>query len=258
MLGDYHVHIDKLEWSIETIKEICEKAADNGVDRVGLVVHTKVLDGFQPLYSHILSNGSEHKKLKFDKDINQYISLISSAKGLGCPVDLGVEVCYFPQGQQFLGAKLNSYPFDYKIGSVHLIGDKHYKTALEYYKDNKIVGRKYYELVLKAAESGLFDIIGHIEVPRREGIPGLDQYPGILEQICYALVKNNCAVEINTKWLVKHDRIVPDLSTLKYMMDKGVKLVFGSDAHHIDRIGYALDDARTAIVEAGYKCFSLV
>lgn len=258
MFTDYHVHIDKLDWSIETVEGICKKAEQAGVDRVGIVVHTKALDGFQPLYSHILSIDPDHKKLKFDRNIDRYFELLTGAKDLGYPIDIGIEVCYSPQGEDFLSEKLEGYPFDYKIGSVHLIDDKHYKTAIEHYKSRRVVGNLYYDLILKAVKSGLFNIIGHIEVARREGIPGLQYYPDTLVQICDELIKNNCAVEINTKWLVKHGHIIPDRDTLKFMESKGVKLVFGSDAHHIERIGFEMDSASYAIGDAGYRAFSFL
>lgn len=258
LFADYHVHLDKLEWSMNTIESICRRAEDAGVDKVGLVVHTKILDGFEPLYEHILSDGSSRSKFKFDRDTEDYIKLIDKAKRLKLPVETGVEICYSPQGEDFLCSKLASCSFDYKIGSVHLIEGRHYKTAIELYKDEIKVGRLYYELVLKAASSGLFDVIGHIEVARREGIPGLDYYPDLLESICSALVKHDCAVEINTKWLLKHDYITPAEDTLKFMEIRGVKLVFGSDAHHMERIGYGKADAEAAIKKAGYTSFSLL
>lgn len=258
MFADYHVHLDKMEWSIDTIKDLCKIASESGIDKVGLVVHTKALEGFQPLYSHVLADGKDHKKFKFDRDIEEYIELLNSAKNIGLPVKTGVEVCYSSQGDEFLRRKLKEYPFDYKIGSVHLIDGRHYKTALEYYKDCDKVGRMYYELILKAIESGLFNIIGHIEVARREGIPGLQNYPDLLEKICESLVHNNCAVEINTKWLTKHNQLIPDRETLNIMAKNGVRLVFGSDAHHIDRIGFAGDIAESEIAGAGYMGFSYI
>jgi histidinol-phosphatase (PHP family) len=256
MFVDYHVHIDKLEWSLNTVEQICKRAEEIGVDRVGIVVHTKALDGFQPLYEHVLSKDSDHKKLKFNRDIDSYFGLLTKAKRLGYPIDIGIEVCYSPQGEDFLKNKLALYPFDYKIGSVHLIDDKHYKTSIEHYKNRFVVGMLYYKLILKAIKCGMFNIVGHIEVARREGIPGLQCYPDILEEICDALIENNCTVEINTKWLVKHGDIIPDMETLQYMESKDVKLVFGSDAHHIERIGFEMENASSAICGAGYRGFS--
>lgn len=255
MFADYHVHLDRLDWSVDTIEKISSNAKISGVDRVGLVVHTKALRGFEPLYSNILCDGSKHKKLKFDKDIDEYVDLVLKSRQAGYPVRLGVEVCYSSEGEDFLHKKLKEYPFDYRIGSVHMIKGMHYKTAVEKCRSIEDVGKEYYNLVLSAIESKLFNIIGHIEIVRREDIPGLEHYPDLLEKISSSLVRNNCAIEINTKWLIKHDSIVPEIYTLKFMRDKGVKLVFGSDAHHIDRIGFAKYEALKAICDAGYDGF---
>ncbi|WP_054873276.1 PHP domain-containing protein [Oxobacter pfennigii] len=258
MFVDYHVHLDKLDWNIETINDLTNVAKSKGVDSIGVVVHTKILSGFEPLYSHVFKDGQNHKKLKFDKSIDEYLSLLEYAKKEGYPVLTGLEVCYAPEGEEFLKSKLGEYPYDFLIGSVHLIESRHFKTAVEFYGNTEMVGRMYYERVLKAARSGLFNIIGHIEIARREGIPSLDYYPELLDEICRELVKNNCAVEINTKWLTKRDYLVPDKTTLEYMFNAGVKVVFSSDAHHKGRIGYEKDKAISAIKAAGYESFSIV
>jgi histidinol-phosphatase (PHP family) len=256
MFEDYHVHLDKVDWSVDTIKEMCKIAKSRGVDRLGLVVHTRALEGFKPLYHDIIADGKSHSKFKFDRSMDQYMDTLVKAKAEGCPVDIGLEVCYSPEGESFLKKKLKEYPLDFVIGSIHLIEGMHYKTALEKYNDTNIVGKLYYNLVLDAIESGLFDIIGHIEVVRREGILGLDHFPDILKNIADSMNENDCALEINTKWLVKRDYIVPDCDTLKYMESKGIKLVFGSDAHHMDRIGFEKDTAFRAIQNAGYNGFA--
>jgi len=181
--------------------------------------------------------------------------MMSEAKVRRYPVMIGLEVCYAPEGEDFLRQKLREYPLDYTIGSVHLIGSLHFKTAVERYCDVEKVGEMYYLLVLKAVKSKLFNIIGHIEIARREGIPGLNHYPDILEDICTSLVENHCAVEINTKGLAKRGRLFPDKDTLEYMASRGVKVVFGSDAHHKSRIGSAKDLALDLIKDAGYKGF---
>lgn len=258
MLIDYHVHLDGLDWSIKTIDELCRNAREKGVARVGTVVHTKILNGFQPLYYHILRRGGKHKKLIFNRDINEYINIVMYAKKLGYPVDLGIEACYSPEGESFLRNKLPQYPFDFTIGSVHLVGDKHFKTIVKYYKSKARVGRIYYGLVNRAIESGLFNIIGHIEIVRREGIPGLCYYPELLDSICDSLVRRNCTVEVNTKWLRHHDYLVPDKGTLMLMASRGVKVVFGSDAHHSDKIGYGAEEAYKEITLSGFGGFSVI
>lgn len=258
MLVDYHVHIDKLDWSLKTIDELCRSANERGINRIGVVVHTRIINGFQPLYYHILYRGTKHRKLVFNRNINEYIGLIKYAKAAGYPVDLGMEICYSPEGEDFLRDRLPQYPLDYTIGSVHLIGDKHFKTVVKYYKSRIPVGRIYYSLILRAIESGLFNIIGHIEIVRREGIPGLCHYPDLLDTICSSLIKNNCAVELNTKWLKNHDYLVPERGTLMYMSAKGVKIVFGSDAHHPETIGSGIKEAIDEITRIGFSEFSTI
>jgi len=107
VLVDYHVHLDKFDWNLESIEGMCNKAKEVGVDKIGVVVHTRAIEEFEPLYRHILSDGMEHRKLKFDRSLDSYINLLESAKKKGYPVSTGVEVCYSKEGEDFLSQKLS-------------------------------------------------------------------------------------------------------------------------------------------------------
>jgi len=106
MFLDYHVHFDKLEWSLNTIEEMCAQAREAGVDMLGILLHTKILKGFEPLYGHVLSDGLRHRKLVFDKNIEEFIKIMSEAKLRRYTVMIGLEVRYPPERADFLRQQL--------------------------------------------------------------------------------------------------------------------------------------------------------
>ena len=88
-------------------------------------------------------------------------------------VGIGLEADFHPGTEGFLAQLLRRYPFDYVIGSVHYLGAwplDHPDHQEEYaWRDLKEVFRAYFQEVEKAARSGLFHAIGHLDLPKKFG-----------------------------------------------------------------------------------------
>lgn len=86
---------------------------------------------------------------------------------------IGLEADFHPGTEGFLAQLLRRYPFDYVIGSVHYLGAwplDHPDHQEEYaWRDLKEVFRAYFQEVEKAARSGLFHAIGHLDLPKKFG-----------------------------------------------------------------------------------------
>ena len=66
--------------------------------------------------------------------------------------------------------------------------------------------------------------------------------------------KHNCAIELNTAGLRKDCReIYPGRKILQLAFQKGVPIVFGSDAHAPEEVGMNFADAIQLAHEVGYK-----
>ncbi|MBD3286762.1 histidinol-phosphatase HisJ family protein, partial [candidate division WOR-3 bacterium] len=114
----------------------------------------------------------------------------------------GVEIGFIPGYESQIAEFLNSFPFDYSIGSVHwveglLVSDWTRKreaggeSYLPYYKD-----------LLSAASSGLFQVLGHLDYVRKYLLApeAYDHaaYELIIDEILEACAETGTAVEINT------------------------------------------------------------
>ena len=87
-------------------------------------------------------------------------------------VRLGLEVDYFPETIERVQEQLATYPFDFLIGSVHFVDgfpiDFHAQPWQEIPQDSRdTVWRGYWRLLRATAQSGIFDIIGHFDLPKK-------------------------------------------------------------------------------------------
>ena len=112
---------------------------------------------------------------------------------------------------------------------------------------------EYFERLTQAAASGLFDFIGHADLPKKFGCyppPGCEAlFPPFLE----AARKADVAIELNTAGLRKDCReIYPSRSFLELARARGVPIVFGSDAHAPAEVGLNFAEALALALEVGY------
>jgi hypothetical protein len=89
---------------------------------------------------------------------------------------LGIEADYRPGTVTEVQGLLENYPFDYVIGSVHFLEDWGFDDPrhIDEYRGRDVdsLWAQYLELVGDAAESGLFTILGHLDLIKKFGFMG--------------------------------------------------------------------------------------
>jgi len=203
------------------LKEFASRAEAINLDGLGFSDHSYYLDSFN------------FDNLLYLKNSCQNIS-----------IKIGIEFDYFPEKENEIRDIIASYPFDYTIGSVHHIGDWNFdhpdykfkfsqKSLFELYRD-------YYRIIEKAAESRLFNIIGHLDLIKIYDYRLADKNQEI-DLVIPALKKiaeNDIAVEINTNGLNKPvEEFYPSDYILKMIGELNIPVVLGSDAHSAERVG---------------------
>jgi len=168
----------------------------------------------------------------------------------------GIEVDWIPGKESEILKYLDTYPFDYVIGSVHYMGKESVDLGREFYtgKDMARVFNEYFEAVSKAAASGLFDIIAHPDLIRIYG----HQHPGdptpVYRKLARALKLHDVAFEINTNGRNKPlGNFYPDPQYLHIFAEEGVALCINSDAHMPERVAQHFDEAYQAATAAGFR-----
>jgi histidinol-phosphatase (PHP family) len=175
-------------------------------------------------------------------------------------IRLALEIDYLPDQEDWIRELLRRHPWDYCIGSVHYVRpgwdiDNPAKLA-EWKKRTPIeVWTLYFDRLTQAAASGLFQIIGHVDLPKKFCYyPSEDRLP-LYRQFIAAAQKAGVAVELNTAGLRKECReIYPCRALLELAVAAGIPITFGSDAHAPEEVGLNFPEAIQLAKAVGYTC----
>ncbi|MDR3288266.1 MAG: histidinol-phosphatase HisJ family protein [Peptococcaceae bacterium] len=171
---------------------------------------------------------------------------------------VGLEVDYRPGEEERIRGMLAQFPFDYVIGSVHEIygwpfdmpdQEGSYRRA-----DPDELYQRYFEIVAQAAQSGLFQIIGHLDLIKLFGVrPSRD----ILEHAAPALSEiaaRALTVEINTNGRYKPvGEFYPERKLIQEIQRRDISFTLGSDAHQPEVVGRDLPEAAELLRSVGVR-----
>ncbi|MBN1552659.1 histidinol-phosphatase HisJ family protein [bacterium] len=246
-LIDYHIHTVFSDGK-STHNDYIASALKTGLTEIGFTDHIC----HRPVpWSMELSRIAELKKT------------VTTLKNLELPgVKLGIEMDYLPGHESDIHSVIRALEPDYVIGSVHFIGDWNYDSPLYISRfserDLMEIYSEYFDLVGKAAKSGLFDIIGHADLIKKFGhVPGkplTDLYSKALKIIKSADV----CIELNTSG---RDRpcgeFYPCDEFIGISSSMGIPVTLGSDAHTADELGRYFGEAIQLLKKLGYRDVSI-
>ena len=255
MIVDYHVHLRDGEQRVaherRAIGPFIETALARGVAEVGFAEHVYYFRQTAEIWDiPYLSERCVH-------DLDAYCEAILAAKNAGLPVRLGVEVDFVGERQARLAEILDGYPFDFRLGSVHWLGDLAVDMSPGAWELMTVdeIWTAYTQAVCELAVGGTVDVIAHPDLPK---IFGRRPDPGLLtdlhEQMALTIAASGLAAEISTAGLRKPvAELYPDASLLRVLARTGVPVTLASDAHEPDLVGADFDQALALAREAGCK-----
>jgi histidinol-phosphatase (PHP family) len=149
------------------------------------------------------------------------------------------------------------------IGSVHISADSPYKggRVASFVAGRSLAGivEPYFDEVIGAARSGLFDTIGHLDFVKRYLVPHvlpaqLAAAPELYETVLAALVETGTALEVNASGLRQLPRETYPAAPIveRYRALGGAHVTIGSDAHRTEWFSYGLEEAYRLVATAGY------
>ncbi len=246
-LCDYHVHTDLSFDGRGTLSDFCLAAIDHGIKELGFSEHVGI-DASDDAYGTL--------------DYERYRRGIESVRERYAGkliVKMGVEVDFRSGVIAGIEHYIQTHEFDYVIGAVHYLeGDILLRTAIFEERPQREVWDDYFNEMFLMAQTGLFDIIAHLDVPKRGYVPlygpfDWTLYEDAIGKVLAEAITRDTALEINTAGLRKQaDEIFPSLGVLKLYHQLGGKLVtFGSDAHSPGKVGCDFGAALEAADAAG-------
>ncbi|MDE3068322.1 MAG: histidinol-phosphatase HisJ family protein [Verrucomicrobiota bacterium] len=245
---DYHLHTPLCRHATGAPAEYARRAVELGFQEIGFSDHSPMpRDDF------------DNWRMRLDQ-LDEYVETVRRVQRdfPRLTVRLALEVDYLPGGEDWIRDLAARHPWDYFIGSVHYVSDDWaiddpQKLSEWNNRDAREVWTLYFERLTRAAETGLFEIIGHADLPKKFGHrPSQDCAP-LYETFLEAARKHGCALDINTAGLRKDCReIYPSREILRLAFQTGVAITFGSDAHAPEEVGMNFAEAVQLARGVGY------
>ncbi len=251
MRMDYHMHFEHGSYDEGWVQGFFDAAARRGLDEIGITEHSHGFREFQSFYyDDLVLDDSDVgsfqqtwlKKNKFKYSLDDYFTFMDALKRKGKPVKTGIEVCNF-NDQEAVGAILDRYPFDYRVGSVHFLRGWAYDSAEIQAEWERHPLEEIYGWYAEAAEAlcagGHYDALGHpFNIRLFRHIPDFDVSP-YLERVARAMKKADMAVDINTGTLYRYPirEISPYPAFMEVAAAYGLPVITSSDAHEPEDCG---------------------
>jgi len=256
MAADYHIHTSMCRHAEGGVREYVERAAELGMREMGFADHLPFLGGWEPL--HDLTDDWAMPLDELDDYVTLVLELAREYAG-DLRIVLGIEADFIPETLEHTTAVLEQYPFEYVIGSVHIVGDRFG------FDHPEMVGRlgeygldrihlESLDLARQAAETGLFHVAGHLDHAAKFGPPEDEEAVAAAASAALrAVAAAGMALEINTGGLRKAiGRPFPAPALLAEAHGLRIPLVLGSDAHRPGDVGHGFDHAAGLARAAGY------
>jgi histidinol-phosphatase (PHP family) len=241
---DYHIHTIYSDGKREP-EAYVETALRLGLKEIGFSDHLNPSGG-DPEWC------MEHSRLPAYAE--HILRLKSQYKDIA--IRLGLEIDYLPGKEKVTDRIINSFPFDFIIGSVHYLGEETVDLGPGFYigKDIDLIYENYFNLVCEAASTGFFDIMGHPDLVRIHRFRPEADITHLYSMMASAFEIHDVAFELNTNGRNKPVQdFYPDRQYLSVFAEHGVPVCVNSDAHFPERIGQYFSEAYDLLKRAGYR-----
>ena len=246
--ADYHMHTPLCQHASGEPTEYAAQAVRLGLTEIGFSDH-----------SPMRQDGFDNWRMRLDQ-LDEYVAKVRRAQveHPSLTIKLALEVDYLPGHEEWIRDLAARHPWDYFIGSVHYVSDSWdvdnpNKLANWKGRDPFEVWSVYFERLTMAAASGLFEIIGHADLPKKFGFYPRQDCTPLFEKFLQAAHRAGTAIELNTAGLRKDCReIYPSPKLLEVAHRLQVPITFGSDAHAPTEVGLDLGKAVELARRSGY------
>jgi histidinol-phosphatase (PHP family) len=249
---DAHLHTDLSPDADVPIDVYCALAAERGIAEIAITDHVD-FNPQAPAFEYVPFAERER------------IAREAAERWAGrVDVRFGVEITYESAHEEEIRDHLRRHAYDYVIGSVHVMRYSPYTAARV---AGFIAGRPlgevvepYFDEVLRAIRSGLFDTLGHLDYVKKYLVPHimpaeLADAPELYEPLLRALVEEGVSLEINTSGLRQPPaETYPSAAVVAQYRELGGCFVStGSDTHDRRAFSYGLGEAYRAAVSSGFE-----
>ena len=247
MLATFHNHS---KWSDgqSSFGEMYEHAKLLGVEILGLSDHFCVYpDKTIPPWSL-----APHKVSTYLEDV------LSFRDREEMEIRVGLEFDWFENHGEVISPFVESIPLDYRIGAVHHVEREQFDVNPSFWTsksedEQDEVWIKYWRLIGQMAESHLFDIAAHLDLPKKLGFLPHTDLSGSINEVLDAIEASNMVVELNTAGFNKPCADgYPSLDILQKCRTREIPITLSSDGHIPEHILFEFERGLTVLQDAGF------
>lgn len=251
MLIDHHTHHYRCGHAQGTLEDVIERAIALGLDAIGLSDHS-------PIYHLGEGDHPEPGRTMAKSELPRYYEEMQALKARyqdRIEVKLGIESDHVDGWEEHYRLLWQQYELDYVIGSVHWLGKWNiFDRNLPEGKDAHQVYEEYLISTQRAARSGAFDIIGHLDCIKTRGHMPTREITPLLEETVKTIAECGLSIELNTSgWRKSIAECYPRRELLECCLHYGVPVALGSDAHEPAQVAYEFERACELLWEVGYR-----
>ncbi len=232
-MRDYHIHTKLCKHAYGEMEEYVEAAIEKGFDEICFTDHIPFPDNFD--ISHRMDPEDIEPYLEWIDDCRSKYPEISILKGL--------EADYLEQFEDYLGEFLQKYSFDLVIMAIHFVEKWPAGNWVFHYdfpdKTFKEIYGEYLGTINQGVNSGLFDVVGHLDLVKRVGHRVMETNGDDMETLFDSVLKQGMGIEINTSGF---RRVIaepyPSFEVVEAAANRGIPITLGSDAHLPEQVGH--------------------
>ena len=255
MFWDTHMHTDFSGDCTSTPVSMIESAIEKGLTGICITDH---LDYDYP------------EDIDFEIDLPVYLQKIRELQEIyknKIEILFGVELGIQPHLADRLAKVTATYPFDYVIGSSHLVHNKD-PYYPEFYQDRseEACYREYFESIYENLHLSFtdYDSYGHLDYtvrygPNKNQFYTYEKYADILDAILETLIRKEIALEVNTagfKYRLGHPNPAEDV--IRRYRDLGGRLItIGADAHKPEHIAFDFQKIPALLQACGFDYYTI-
>lgn len=245
-------------------------ARELGMNSLGIsnhfIVHPNITRA--KFYPYAVSGGySAIYSSSFDEAIARFKPHFAELKKLSglCGIKLyrGLEVDYFDDPKWLSGFEraMKILKPDYIICASHFIeydgqlcNVHDMANARPHDKENML--RHYWDKIGRAAGTGMFNWMAHLDLPKKTGCGRDDKWADAERDAVYEIAKSKTPIEINTGLYRPYcDEPYPSPRILKMAADAQIPVLLSDDAHSAEQIGRHFGRAHELATSCGVRNF---
>jgi histidinol-phosphatase (PHP family) len=248
---DYHLHTPLCKHASGEVHEFIERALQLNISEIAFTDHIPLPENFD----------IDHRMTYDEMDLYQKWIEKARIKYPELKIKFGIEADYFEGFEEYLYKFLATFDFDLVIMAVHFI--RHWPPGnwvFDYNFPDKLIAEVYIDYinaVKMGVRTGLFDIIGHVDMIKKSGDSLVKIIPHEIEDLLKIINKTGMAIEINTSGYRKsvHESY-PGFDWLPELNRYSIPICTGSDAHKVEQIALQFNEVYKYLEDTQSLLFS--